>query len=433
MKKTILTTILCLIAVGGFAQISYFPPLTGNTWENTSPTSLGWCDDKITDLYNYLETTQSKAFLVLKDGKIVLEKYFGTFTKDSLWYWASAGKTVTAFLVGKAQEEGFLNIQNKTSTYLGTNWTSLPIAKENLITVRHQLTMTTGLDDGVPNNDCTTPTCLQYKADAGTRWAYHNAPYTLLDKVVENATNTTFNAYYTNKLKNTIGMNGLFLKTGDNNVLYSNARSMARFGLMVLAGGKWNTTNIISDATYFQDMLNTSQNLNLAYGYLWWLNGKTSFMVPTLQNVFNGKLFADAPADMYAALGKNGQILNIIPSSKLIVIRMGNNSDTSPVPITYNNEIMKRVMALPCTATAIEPDWSMNVKIFPNPTQDTLHIEGLAGKDFRVNIFTVEKKLVFTAQNLASVSLKSLQLKRGIYFVHIKYGEKKMLRKIVIE
>ncbi len=42
--------------------------------------------------------------------------------------------------------------------------------------------MTTGLDDGVPDVDCMLPSCMIYKADAGTRWAYHNAPYTILDK-----------------------------------------------------------------------------------------------------------------------------------------------------------------------------------------------------------------------------------------------------------
>ena len=39
--------------------------------------------------------------------------------------------------------------------------------------------MTTGLGDGVTDVTCTLPSCLQYKADAGTRWAYHNASYTL--------------------------------------------------------------------------------------------------------------------------------------------------------------------------------------------------------------------------------------------------------------
>jgi CubicO group peptidase (beta-lactamase class C family) len=216
----------------------YFPPVSGTEWQTHTPASLSWNETALNDLYAYLQSKNTKAFMILKDGKIVSEKYFGTFTADSLWYWASAGKTMTAMLVGIAQQEGLLNINNRTSQYLGRGWTSLPAVKEDLITVRHQLTMTTGLDDGVADDDCTLPSCLVYKADAGTRWAYHNAPYTLLDKVVENATGLSYNTYFQQKIRNVIGMNGLWVRSGYNNVYLSNARSMARFGLLMLNKGK---------------------------------------------------------------------------------------------------------------------------------------------------------------------------------------------------
>ena len=65
----------------------------------------------------------------------------------SSWQWNSAGKTLVATTTGIAQQEGLLNINNKVSEYLGTGWTSEPLAKENLITSRHLLTMTSGNDD----------------------------------------------------------------------------------------------------------------------------------------------------------------------------------------------------------------------------------------------------------------------------------------------
>jgi CubicO group peptidase (beta-lactamase class C family) len=82
-------------------------------------------------------------------------------------------------MVGIAQQEGLLSIRDKSSKWLGAGWTSCPVDKENLITVRHQLTMTSGLNDGVTDPFCTDAGCLQCLADPGTRWAYHNAPYTL--------------------------------------------------------------------------------------------------------------------------------------------------------------------------------------------------------------------------------------------------------------
>ncbi len=248
---------------------------------------------------------------------------------------------MTGFLVGIAQQEGLLNINNPTSQYLGPGWTSAPLDKENMITVKNQLTMTTGLDDGVPEDDCTLPNCLLYKADAGTWWAYHNAAYTLLDKVVENASGLPYNTYFQQKIRDKIGMNGLWIKTpNSNNVFYSNARSMARFGLLMLNKGKWGNNDILSDIDYFSNQVNTSQNLNLSYGYLTWLNGKSSCMVPTLQTVFPVSIIPNAPADLYAALGKNDQKVYVVPSQKLVVIRMGNSAGAVQFAVSgFDNEL----------------------------------------------------------------------------------------------
>ena len=171
-----------------FAQSLYFPPKIGNTWDTISPTGLGWCQERIDSLYAFLEQKDAKAFILLKDGKIVLEKYFGTFTQDSAWQWNSAGKTLTGFTVGIAQQEGHLKITDTTSKYLGKGWTSCTSTQEDKITIKHQLSMTTGLDDNILTWSCTKNTCLKYLTDPETRWAYHNAPYTLLDDVISNAT-----------------------------------------------------------------------------------------------------------------------------------------------------------------------------------------------------------------------------------------------------
>ncbi len=326
----------------------YFPPVGSSEWQTITPASLGWNANELNNLYSYLDSEHTKAFIILKDGKMVVEKYFGTFTADSLWYWASAGKTLTAFLTGIAQQDGIINLDDKTSKYLGTGWTSEPLDKENLITIKNQLTMTSGLDDGVADPDCTLPACLVYKADAGTRWAYHNAAYTLLDEVIQNASGLSYNAYFQQKIRGKIGMNGLWIKsTNSNNVFYSNARSMARFGLLMLNKGTWDKTTILSDTNYFNAQVNTSQNLNLSYGYLTWLNGKSSFMVPTLQNVFPGSLVPNAPPDMYAALGKNDQKIYVVPSQKLVVIRMGNSAGGFQLSVSdFDNQLWGKLKTI---------------------------------------------------------------------------------------
>lgn len=135
MKKcaTLVLTVFIAILLNG--QDLYFPPLQGDEWETIDPADLDYCPDKIAALYDFLEKENTRSFLLLKDGRIVLEQYFNGHGPDSLWYWASAGKTVTATLTGIAQEEGLLDINDPTNDYLGDGWTVAPQEKEDLITI----------------------------------------------------------------------------------------------------------------------------------------------------------------------------------------------------------------------------------------------------------------------------------------------------------
>lgn len=326
----------------------YFPPLNNDTWEKTEPSSIGWRSENLPALYDLLEENETRAFIVLIDGKIVIEEYFGKdllnladFDKNDQWYWASAGKTLTAVTTGLAQEQGYLNIQEKSSEYLGQGWTSLEKSQEDKITVWHQLTMTSGLDDRVNNSDNTNPEALQYKAEPGTRWAYHNAPYTLLDGVIEGATDLEFETYFNTHLRDKIGMDGSWLWLEDNHVYFSTARSMARFGLLISNNGDWDGNTIIQDKSFIKEMTNQSQDINYAYGYLWWLNGKQDYMLPGLQLKIPGSITPEAPADMISGIGKNGQYVSVIPSLNMVMVRMGNNPDEVSVPILFQKDIWK--------------------------------------------------------------------------------------------
>lgn len=411
-------TISLFMAKGIHAQSLYFPPLTGSAWDTISPTTLNLCQDRIDSLYTYLDTNNTKAFILLKDGKIVLEKYFGTQTQNSVWQWASAGKTLTSFLVGMAQQEGHLAITDTSSQYLGQGWTSCTPAQEEKITIRNQLTMTSGLDDGVPDNHCTYDSCLVYLADAGTRWAYHNAPYTLLDSVIFYSTGMTMNAYATQKLKNPTGMTGAFIPIGYDNVYFSNARSMARFGLLILNNGNWNGNQIMTDTAYFNQMTNTSQMLNKSYGYLWWLNGKASYMLPGTQFVFPGYLNPHAPADMIAALGKDGQFLNVIPSENMVWVRMGEAPDSLPVPYLMNDVIWQYINDLNCSTGLNEMnEKSPAIQIFPNPISSEFNLTSDETIS-KVEIINLQGQAVTTETvNDKFVKIQNITLPSGFYFV----------------
>lgn len=414
--KHFLLLLTFLLGFSGLKAQTYFPPLTGTTWSTTDPATLGWCQDSIDKMYDWLENTDSKAFIVLKDGKIVLEKYFGTFTADSFYVWNSAGKTLTAYAVGIAQYEGFLDINDPTSDYLGTGWTSLNLAQEGAITVKHQLSMTTGLDDEVPDFYCTDPACLVYKAAPGTRWAYHNGPYTLLDSVIESATGMTLNAWVNQKISSKIGLTGLYIQSGYNNIYVSKPRGMARFGLLLSQDGYWNGTPVLPDLNYINEMRNSSQSLNNSYGYLTWLNGKASYMIPQSQFVFPGSLMPNAPDDVYAAEGKNGQIINVSPSDSLVIVRMGSSLGNSLVGTQYNDTIWQYMNRLSCVAGLNDQSLEL-IQISPNPTNGLLTISELAGNEE----FELKNQLgqpVLFQQIGKQISLKNLQA--GIYFLTIR-------------
>lgn len=434
MKKASCCLFLCFLFCNiqpAVSQSLYFPPVSSGNWDTISPASLGWCEEEIDELLTYLDDHHTKAFLVLKDGKMVIEHYFDNFTEDSLWYWASAGKTLTAFLVGLAQQESFLDLDDTTSTYLGQGWTAAPSAKEDLITIRHQLSMTTGLDDAVPDPHCTIDTCLQYIADAGTRWSYHNGPYTLLDEVMKNATGQNLNLFHNARVKSVTGMDGLFLPLDYNNVYFSTARSMARFGLLVLNKGNWNGTPVMSDTAYFNEMVTPSQSLNESYGYLWWLNGRSTFMIPTLQFVFPGPLHPHAPDDMISAMGKNGQLLNIVPGENLIMVRMGESSGIE-VPVGFNDSIWMKMEAVLCaTGNAEEEPPGKQLFIYPNPAGNYLYINSnssLTGGDVQLFDLTGQQQPVVIKNNRLDIA----HLAEGLYFVTIFHGNEKSTHKLMI-
>lgn len=317
-------------------ETQYFPPNNSTVWETKSASELNWNEDKIPDLLAYLNDKNSKSFIVLYNGRIVIENYFNGHTATTPWYWASAGKTLTATLTGIAEQEGYININNKVSDYIGNGWTSAPLNKENLITCKNLLSMNSGLDDSL--GDDVSPSSLHFLTDAGTRWAYHNV-YVKLQDIVANATQSTWTNYFNLKLRNPIGMGGEWIQSGALSVYRSDSRSMARFGLLAINKGNWNGTQIVN-SNYFNNSTTTSQNINEAYGYLWWLNGKSSFHLPQSQLEFPGNLIPSAPNDMFMALGKNDQKIYVVPSRKLVIIRMGNTADETNFALSNFDDVL---------------------------------------------------------------------------------------------
>lgn len=325
----------------------YFPEVGSDVWETISLTELGWNSSELDPLLNFVDESRSESFIILKDGKIAVEWYGNGANVKTNHTWNSAAKTLSATMIGIAQQEGFLDIHKSSRDYLGNNWSSLTEEQEKNVTIWHHLNMTTGLDYTVPNANCTEKTDLIYKNEPETFWYYHNAPYTLTHQIVEGAVGTSFDSYFNEKLKNIIGMQGLWFPFGCYKLFASNARSMARFGLLILNKGTWDLTPILTDKDYFDQMTEASQNLNKAYGYFWWLNGKNSFKLPGSEDEYSGKLISSAPDDLFAALGKDDQKIYVVPSKNMVVIRMGDSAKESAFgPSGFDTQLWSKINAL---------------------------------------------------------------------------------------
>lgn len=300
----------------------YFPIPNDPAWETKSFEELDWNEAAAEDLKEYLIGANTKSFMILVNGRIVMEEYFAGHTPTTTWKWNSAGKTLVSVTTGIAQQEGLLSINNPVSDYLGTGWSSMTLAKENLVTSRNLLAMTSGLND---ESQLVVKANLTYLADAGTRWSYSNVFQLLMD-VVGAASDQEFETYFDSRLKNKIGMDGFWDEGVLFTIYHSNTRSMARFGILALNKGKWQDEQIINEA-FFTDITTSSQSINPSYGYLCWLNGKSKYMVPGGQTVYEGSLVPAAPDDMFAAMGAEDQRIYVVPSMNMVVVRMGDASD----------------------------------------------------------------------------------------------------------
>lgn len=339
-----MSLVLCTAEPLQKADTMYFPPIGKDSWETTTPASLGWKQENISGLVKYLKDKHTRAFIVLVNGRIVMEEYLNGHKRWKPWYWASAGKTLTATTFGITQQDGLVNVESPVSTYLGEGWTSAPAEKEKLITCQNLLTMTSGIDDAIGNE--VTPDKLKFKADAGTRWAYHNI-YVKLQDVIAKTSGKSWDNYFETALKDKIGMSGRWMDGRGQleafSIYWSNARSMARFGLLALNKGNWEGKQIVNKA-YFEQMVSPSQNINKSYGYLWWLNGKESYHLPGSQTEFKGALIPNAPADTYMALGKNDQKIYVILSKNMVIIRMGESANNKNFALSnFDNELWEKI------------------------------------------------------------------------------------------
>jgi CubicO group peptidase (beta-lactamase class C family) len=289
--------------------------------EPPSPTTIEvaapWSDADFGELDEFLAVTNGEAFAIVEGGVTVHEWYRtdDAYARDI----ASAQKSVLSLLVGRAIASGFLGIDTLVDDVIGSGWT--PHGSSSAISVRHLLTMTSGLDD-----------TLALVSEPGTAWLYSGAFAQLF----------TVLAVATGRVVDDLASEWLFDPAGARRATFyerrtaefapigmrATARDLVAIGQVVLDGSQPGLP-----AGWLGQSFAPSQPFNSSYGYLWWLNGQESFMLPgPTPRARPGSLIPTAPDDLVAALGKDDQKLYISREHDLVVARLGEKADPESRP-----------------------------------------------------------------------------------------------------
>jgi CubicO group peptidase (beta-lactamase class C family) len=274
------------------------------------------------------------SLMVLQGSQILHERYapgFDMHTRTRTW---STAKSIAVTLIGMLVDQGKLALDEP----LGIAW--LPAVADpesdprNSITLRHLLNMSSGLYpvDSL-NMEYATGSGLSYWAGAssaigarnrglirapGTFWDYENYDTLLAVYVMKKAlgNDQVYAEFPRRALLDRIGMRNTLVSTdrfGDfilSSQVYTNARDLARFGLLYLQGGVWNGERLISESwiDFVRTPAPATADTGKEYGGQFWL-------VPEGRN--------DVPRDAYTTAGNRGQYTIIVPSKNVVIVRRG--------------------------------------------------------------------------------------------------------------
>ena len=267
---------------------------------------------------------RTRSVLVIYKDKIIAEKYDKDFNKNSKILGWSMTKSITATLFGILQKQGKYDINKPVPI---PEWQK---DKRKIITTNDLLHMNSGLEWEEDYTKISDVTQMLFQVEnmgkvqlekpvayiPNTHWNYSSGTTNLLSYILRNQfkTHQEYLDFWYSALIDKIGMNSMIVETDmagnyvGSSYSWATTRDWSKFGLLYLHNGKWNGEQLFDEswAKYVATPTNTS---NGKYGAHFWLNA--------------GGRFPDAPKDMYFCSGFQGQMVAIIPSMDLVIVRMG--------------------------------------------------------------------------------------------------------------
>ncbi|UUZ93466.1 beta-lactamase family protein [Paenibacillus sp. P25] len=281
---------------------------------------------------------RTQAIVVVKDGKIVAERYAPGIGVDTQLLGFSATKSVTNALIGILVRQGKLNVDQPAPIAAWQNEKD----PRRMITTDELLRQTSGLalkETSTGFDPASRMIFLERDmagfaekaklvATPGTQWAYTDGNFILLSRIIRDAIGghaSNVRQFAQRELFGPTGMNHVTLEfdaTGTPNgamSMLASARGWARFGLLYLNDGVVGTDRILPKGWV---KYSSSQTLDTGYGAGFWINlaasGKAPYGLPWGM--------PHVPDDAFFAMGNMGQHVVIVPSQHLVVVRLGMSS-----------------------------------------------------------------------------------------------------------
>jgi CubicO group peptidase (beta-lactamase class C family) len=365
MRAVVVVLVLSVAGTAGSgpARASADCGTPGAAWSSAAPADVGLDAVRLQEALDWATQHQSFSVAVVRHGCLAGASMLDPVTAGMQHHGWSMTKSVTSMVVGRAVTLGLLDIDAPIGPLF-------PEADEShaRITPRQLLTMSSGLRlnwvrdlNPVMPDRVRDALALPFDHDPGTYWEYHQGPCTLLAEAVTRAVGMDIQDFAQQELFGKIGISRdawtwdrdraghtegwahLNLRTDD----------WARLGYLMLRDGRWNGEQLIS-ADYVHQAI-SSAGSNHAYGLLFWLNGKDSFVMPAVngRDEGTGTLIPSAPDDTFIMAGQDIQRNYIIPSLDMVIVRIGQRGsydlDTRISVFTarageFDYEFMRRLM-----------------------------------------------------------------------------------------
>jgi CubicO group peptidase (beta-lactamase class C family) len=276
-------------------------------------------------------TTGTRALVVIHDGEIVAEQYAEGFSYQSKLGGWSMAKSITSALVGIFVRHKKLSLPD---CVLSPEWKN---DQRSSISLTHLLQMSSGLGwweyytapsdvtNMLFNEGSVARLALgkKLKNKPGVRFKYSSGTTNIISYLMRQVLGEDlYHRFPYEELFYKIGMFDTVLEVDaagtfvGSSYCYATARDWGRFGLLYLNGGIFNGEQILPKG--WVDFTTTPTTGTVSrkdgnYGAHWWLNKPGRH---------GAKRYPNVPDDCFTALGYEGQYIWVIPSHKLVIVRL---------------------------------------------------------------------------------------------------------------